>query len=527
MRKNEPVTNNEVLFSKNEKLVSSTDLKGIIRHCNDEFVRVSGYQRQELIGQPHNMIRHPDMPQVAFKVMWDHLQAGKPWMGLVKNRCKNGDYYWVDAYVTPVTENGSVIGYESVRSCPTREDVQRAEKVYAKYAAFNGKKQAEQPVIQDSTRRFDPIYGVLLSVALVGFIAGIWVSPFIAAIAALAPITAMAFLAMRQLSQYHTAVEEKLSHAFSHPIAQMTYTSKNGRMAKLSVALKSEKSHLDAVLTRIENASNDFVVKADTVGELARVNGKNLESQQLETDSVATAMNEMTAAIQDVSANVTRTAQSAEESRALAIDGEGIAENTMTSISQLGATVKSIGAAVTALSEQSNRIISAAKIIDQIAEQTNLLALNAAIEAARAGEQGRGFAVVADEVRSLAMRTQDSTKEIHTIINELSHKSNEAVSAAQTGDEEAQKGLEEVEKLEDALKEITRAMHDIATMTDQMATAVEEQSHVAEDVNKQVINIANLANSCLDTGKETSTNVDELTTIANDLKEVVVRFKRS
>lgn len=131
MRNNQPVTQKERTFGENERLISTTDTQGNILHCNDAFERISGFTRDELIGQPHNIIRHPDMPPLAFKVMWEHLKAGKPWMGLVKNRCKNGDYYWVDAYVTPVTEKGRVVGYESVRSCPSRENVQRADKLYA------------------------------------------------------------------------------------------------------------------------------------------------------------------------------------------------------------------------------------------------------------------------------------------------------------------------------------------------------------------------------------------------------------
>lgn len=138
MRKNLPITNNEKTFSANSKLISVTDLNGTLLECNDDFVEVSGFTKQELIGQPHNIIRHPEMPSQAFAVMWSYIKAGKPWMGMVKNRRKNGDYYWVDAYVTPVSKNGKVVGYESVRSCPTREDVARAEILYAKINA--GKK---------------------------------------------------------------------------------------------------------------------------------------------------------------------------------------------------------------------------------------------------------------------------------------------------------------------------------------------------------------------------------------------------
>ncbi|HTF86496.1 MAG TPA: PAS domain-containing protein, partial [Cellvibrio sp.] len=148
MRKNLPITANERRFPSHVKLISVTDTQGTILDCNQEFVDVSGFSRDELIGQPHNIVRHPEMPPAAFKIMWEHLKAGKPWMGLVKNRCKNGDYYWVDAYVTPVTQEGKVVGYESVRSCPKAEDVARASKIYpmlleGKSYAVSGKISAE------------------------------------------------------------------------------------------------------------------------------------------------------------------------------------------------------------------------------------------------------------------------------------------------------------------------------------------------------------------------------------------------
>ena len=113
-------------FSESEQLISSTDTDSVIRECNENFVNISGFTRDELIGQPHNIVRHPDMPAEAFKSLWDFIRQGKPWMGIVKNRCKNGDYYWVDAYITPIFSNGKITGYESVRRKPRKEDVQRA-----------------------------------------------------------------------------------------------------------------------------------------------------------------------------------------------------------------------------------------------------------------------------------------------------------------------------------------------------------------------------------------------------------------
>ena len=126
MRSNLPVTQHERTFSARERLISTTDLHGKITYCNDAFVAISGFAREELLGQPHNLVRHPDMPSAVFAHMWDTLKQGKPWMGLVKNRCKQGDFYWVSAYVTPIYENNQMIGYESVRTLPSQAQKARA-----------------------------------------------------------------------------------------------------------------------------------------------------------------------------------------------------------------------------------------------------------------------------------------------------------------------------------------------------------------------------------------------------------------
>ncbi len=130
MRNNQPVTNKEVMMKDGSILVSITDMQGKITECNQEFIDISGYSKDELIGQPHNLVRHPDMPAVAFEDLWDCLKANRPWIGYVKNRCKNGDYYWVTANATPITENGKVTSFMSVRYKPSRDEVASAEGLY-------------------------------------------------------------------------------------------------------------------------------------------------------------------------------------------------------------------------------------------------------------------------------------------------------------------------------------------------------------------------------------------------------------
>ena len=132
MKNNQPVTQREYPLQEGEQLMSTTDLKGMITDANDAFIVASGFSREELIGNPHNMVRHPDMPGTAFADLWSHLRAGKAWMGLIKNRRKNGDHYYVNAHVTPIFDGDQIIGYQSVRTLPSREVVARSEVLYAR-----------------------------------------------------------------------------------------------------------------------------------------------------------------------------------------------------------------------------------------------------------------------------------------------------------------------------------------------------------------------------------------------------------
>ena len=139
MRTNLPITNNEYQLRDGMTIVSRTDLKGKITYINEDFIEASGFTEAELIGEPHNLVRHPDMPEEAFADMWGSLKAGRPWTGMVKNRCKNGDFYWVVANATPVREGGTVIGYMSVRTRPTRDQINAAEQLYRRFREGNAK----------------------------------------------------------------------------------------------------------------------------------------------------------------------------------------------------------------------------------------------------------------------------------------------------------------------------------------------------------------------------------------------------
>ena len=517
MKKNLPVTQNEKRFPPSQKLISSTDLNGRIRHCNRAFVEVSGFTREELIGQPHNIVRHPDMPPAAYENMWSHLKAGRPWMGLVKNRCKNGDYYWVSAYVTPVTERGEIVGYESVRSCPDSKDTERAARLYRRINEGG-----------NLVRWWEKIpfaTAALLATIPVALGLSFWGGPTAAiGLLALGLVAAIIWKHSAQNS-LRTSITSLLENSFTDTLAAKSYTDDTPEQGRIKVAVMAQKSHLDAVLTRIEDSAAQVTTRSASGMEIAHQTQEALREQQGETEMVAAAVHEMSTTIGEVSSNVQVTANRAEESRALAVEGKNVVEATRKAIEELKATVDGIRQSVQELAGESKSIASAAGIIEQIADQTNLLALNAAIEAARAGEHGRGFAVVADEVRNLARRTQDSTQEIHTVVDRLLGGSERSVAVAEEGTKAAELGLNKMLETESTLTSIAGAVSEIADMAIQMAAAVEEQSQVSDQINAQVENISSLAQNNLRQGEESTQSVRALGEIAQDLHELVVRFK--
>ncbi|CAH9061578.1 Aerotaxis receptor [Pseudoalteromonas holothuriae] len=516
MRLNQPITQQQKHFASDVKLVSVTDLQGKIVDCNEHFIAISGFTREELIGQNHNIVRHPDMPPEAFATMWKQLKAGKPWMGVVKNRCKNGDFYWVDAYVTPVTEKGKVVGYESVRRCPDKDTVARAQTLYSNLLNKRNSnfKWPKLRVLWPMTML---VVGILLWAFSFESIAFFWVL--------INSVSISSYNLWRDGEQLKR-LEQSLEHSFCDEVATQVYSTWGGKMASIQVRMRSEQAHLDTVITRIEHSAKEVTSGSLQALEKAGESYKLLQNQQLETEQVATAMNEMSTTINDVSGSVQISAEHAQSALSMADESERITQLTKQAIEALGQTVLQIRDSVLGVSKQTTRIADAAQIIEQIADQTNLLALNAAIEAARAGEQGRGFAVVADEVRHLAQRTQESTKEIHTIINELSDSTQNAVSIAQQGEQESVSGIDQLAQSTDMLMQIQQAVRQIHDMSTQIATSVEEQAAVSDDINQQVVNIASLANDSLhsaDTVKQVSA---ELTDVASDMYELVVRFRR-
>jgi methyl-accepting chemotaxis protein len=335
----------------------------------------------------------------------------------------------------------------------------------------------------------------------------------------------LAYLTIREISSGVQAVEQTAQRLAEGDLAARVDYRNKDELGRIANAFNRMAQRFHDAINQVKDSVTQLAAASEETSTVTAQTTTGINQQLNETSQVATAINEMNATVQEVAKNAVVAAEAAKEADATFDEGKLVIDRIIGSICELASEVGTAAEVIQELEQESRNIGSVLDVIKSIAEQTNLLALNAAIEAARAGEQGRGFAVVADEVRTLAGRTQESTQEIEEMISKLQSGADNAVKVMNSGKDKTQVGVDQAAKAGDAMQKINAAVNRISEMNTQIAGAAEEQSTVTDEINRSIISIHEVAEQSAAGAQHTTQASHDMARLAEQLKEMVERFK--
>lgn len=706
MRNNQPVSNVEYALKEGTFIVSRTDTRGMITSCNKDFIDASGYSEAELIGQPHNLLRHPDMPVEAFADFWATLKGGKPWHGLVKNRRKDGSYYWVLADASPLMESGQCVGYVSVRTKPKRADVEAADVLYRKFRegsqgsweihsgqarkhrqwwhkimperlgprlwlafgvllaallfdggqgyialehaneafsdvanrrvmlvtdiykirehAFNTRTQMFLALQYDPSRRaaathdhpvskhleaidsnlvdmqkkldeytlhvhsdagkkrlaevhaiFDAYQAEAVLPTRAALAEGRYedaeklllkkINPMMeelsvkvqaqadhemravkeaaknihdeaalstkALIISIIVSMAIMLLYSQRLIRSVTGAAKDLCDLMAHAVAngdlslRAPHSTKRDEMSEIANAFNKLMINVSASFYDVKHGSIEMQTATKMLASSADEVTRSSQAQNESAASTAAAVEEVTVSIGMVAENASEVGRQAKESAELTHEGNRNANAMVTEINSIEQVMRQVEQSVHEFIERAHTITGMTQQVKDIADQTNLLALNAAIEAARAGEQGRGFAVVADEVRKLAEKSAHSANEIDRITRELDTQSGSVEKTIEQGVRSIQATQKNVQQVSSLLLRAGDAVERATTGVGDIVHSVQEQKAATDSIAEHVEGIAQMAEKNHAAVADTRESITTLEALSHRLRQASDRFK--